>query len=98
MRETLQQSSRSILGDPRAATQHEVVVETVAVPTRHLEGHGDPGIASDVPELVLVEERADDHFTILGTDPRHRDVRRAVRAQSHDVSEWTRLDELEDAG
>lgn len=45
------------------------------------EGHGHPGVTTQVTELALVEQRAEEQVAAVDVDPRHRDVSYIVVVQ-----------------
>jgi hypothetical protein len=82
--------------DPRAAVQHQVLIEPVRVPLTRDHRDRDPRIASEVAQLPLFRERADDHLVILDAHPGERDVRRPVRVERHHVGERASRDDCAD--
>lgn len=95
--EPIHDGERSTLGDPvDPALDDRVGPQSLTLVLLGLDGEHDAGVATDVPELALlqVEERGHDDLVAIGAGPGQCHVRRTVRVDGGHVHERTRLQQL----
>ena len=95
MRESLEELRGAAIGEAGGPVDDEVLAQAPLVDPIAEHGERDPRIATDVPELALVGEGADDDLAILETDPGRADVGPAVAVERHERRDGRGFDERE---